>query len=237
MSEDQTLHDKIAIVTGASSGIGRSIATQLAGAGARVVVAARRAPELDQLVTELPGALAVECDVTSEADVARLVAEVTAAHGRVDVLINNAGVGSFAPVVETTLEDWQRMLDVNLTGSFLCARAVLPAMLERGDGWIVNVCSDVSRRVFAGGGGYCASKYGQYALGLALGAECRPRGVRVGAILPGMVQTEFANGKPDERNDWILQPRDVAEAVLFMVTRPAHAVVDELTIHPVQQEY
>jgi NADP-dependent 3-hydroxy acid dehydrogenase YdfG len=157
--------------------------------------------------------------------------------GRVDVLVNNAGVGSFGHVVETDVADWRRMLDVNVTGSFLCARAVLPGMLERGDGCIVNVCSDVSRRVFPGGAGYCASKFAQYAFSQALSAEVRGSGVRVGAVLPGMVATEFAGGKPAEREAWVLRPHDVAEAVAFMVTRPPHAVVDELTVHPVQQQY
>ena len=110
-------------------------------------------------------------------------------------------------------------------------------MEECGDGWIVNVCSDVSRRVFPGGAGYCASKFGQYAFSQALSAEVRGSGVRVGAVLAGMVATEFAGGKPAEREPWLLRPDDVAQAIAFMVTRPPHMVVDELTVHPVQQEY
>jgi NADP-dependent 3-hydroxy acid dehydrogenase YdfG len=236
--ESQPLQHRTAIVTGASSGIGRAIAVELSRAGAQVVLAARREEQLQELAAELDGpVLVVGCDVTSEADVTELVAVSTERFGGVDLLVNNAGFGSFAPVVETTLEAWKQMLDVNLTGSFLCARAVLPAMLERGEGAIVNICSDVSRRVFPGGGAYCASKYGQYALSLALSAEVRQQGVRVGAVLPGMVASEFGGGKPAERESWILQPQDIAEAVLFMVTRPAHAVVDELTVHPVRQDY
>lgn len=234
----RTVDDDVVVVTGASSGIGRAVATALSQAGARVVLAARRVDRLDELVASLPGpAHAVACDVSVEADVARLVAEAIEAFGRVDGLVNNAGLGSFAPVAETTLDAWNEMLAVNATGSFLCARAVLPGMFERGDGWVVNVCSDVSRRVFPGGGAYCASKFAQYALSLALGAECRPQGVRVGAVLPGMVQTEFGGGKPEEREAWLLRPEDVADAVLFLATRPPHAVVDELVVHPVQQEY
>jgi NADP-dependent 3-hydroxy acid dehydrogenase YdfG len=232
-----SLHGQVVIVTGASSGIGHATALALDAAGASVVLAARRRPQLEQLAASLASSLVVECDVTSEASVAELVAAARAEFGRVDGLVNNAGLATFAPLVETSLEDWQRMLDVNVTGSFLCARAVLPELVERGDGWIVNVCSDVSKRVFPGGGGYCASKFAQYALSLALGAEGRPHGVRVGAVLPGMVGTEFAGGKPSERESWVLRPEDVADAIVFMATRPSHAVIDELVVHPVRQEY
>ena len=110
-------------------------------------------------------------------------------------------------------------------------------MTARRSGWIVNVCSDVSKRVFPGGGAYCASKFAQYALSLALGAEGRQHGIRVGAVLPGVVGTELAGAKPADRAEWVLRPADVAEAVLFMATRPPHAVIDEITVHPVRQEY
>lgn len=235
---ESELNDRIAVVTGASSGIGAAIARTLSAAGATVVLVARREHELMQLAGELPGdSLTIPCDVSVEHDAAEIARLTLAAFGRIDILINNAGVGSFAPVVDTTLDDWRRMLDVNVTGSFLCARAVLPAMIERGSGTIVNVCSDVSRRVFAGGAAYCASKHAQYAFSLALGAEMRPRGITVGAVLPGMVQTAFAGGDADATDSWSLRPQDVADAVHYMVTRPAHSVIDELTVHPVRQDY
>jgi NADP-dependent 3-hydroxy acid dehydrogenase YdfG len=235
---DTALAGRIAIVTGASSGIGSAVARQLAAGGASVVLAARRVDRLRELAADIEGAAElVECDVCDEESVERMVVHVRERLGAPDLLVNNAGVGSFGHVVDTSLEDWRRMLDVNLTGSFLCARAVLPGMLERGDGCIVNVCSDVSRRVFPGGAGYCASKFGQYAFSQALSAEVRGSGVRVGAVLPGMVATEFAGGKPEEREAWVLRPEDVADAVTFIATRPRHAVVDELTVHPVRQEY
>lgn len=229
-----------AIVTGASSGIGAAVARDLVAAGARVVLAARRTDRLDQLVDELGGsdhALGVSCDVRSEAEVATLVARAHEHFGAVDVLVNNAGLGSFADVVDTSPDALREMLEVNVVGSFLCARAVLPAMYERGSGVIVNVCSDVSRRTFPGGAAYCASKHAQYAFSLALGAEARPRGVRVGAVLPGMVATEFNASLPEHAEDWVLRPEDVAEAVRWIVTRPSHAVVDEITVHPVRQSY
>lgn len=232
------MHEQVVIVTGASSGIGAAVARAVSARGGRVVLAARRGAQLQSLADAIPGeALVVVCDVTSETDVSRLVRQTIDRFGRIDGLVNNAGYGSFAPVVDTDLGEWRQMIDVNVTGSFLCARAVLPGMLERRCGWIVNICSDVSRRVFAGGGAYCASKHAQYALSLAMNAECRPHGVRVGAVLPGMVATEFAGGDPQEREAWVLRSEDIAEAVVFMATRPAHAVVDELTVHPVRQEY
>lgn len=233
-----SLAGRVAIVTGASSGIGSAVVHELAALGASVVLVARRGDRLRELAADLrtPVEL-VECDVSDEVAVKQMVAQAIERLGPPDILVNNAGVGSFASVVDTDLADWQRMLDVNLTGSFLCARAVLPSMLERGDGWIVNVCSDVSQRVFPGGAGYCASKFGQYALSKALGAEVREAGVRVGAVLPGMVATEFGHGKPVEREPWLLRPVDVAQAVAYMVTRPSHVVVDELVVHPVRQHY
>lgn len=232
------LDGRVAIVTGASAGIGVAVAHRLAADGARVVLAARRTERLEQLAGELPTESLVQaCDVADEGQVEALAAAAIDRFGQVDVLVNNAGLGSFASVVDTEPEAWRRMLDVNLTGSFLCARAVLPGMLDRGDGIIVNVCSDVSRRTFPGGAAYCASKWGQYAFGLALGQEVRERGVRVGQVLPGMVATEFNDARPEDRLEWVLRPEDVAEAVAFLVTRPAHAVVDELVVHPVRQVY
>lgn len=166
-----------------------------------------------------------------------LVARTIARFGRIDLLVNNAGLGGFATVVDTDVSAWRSMLDVNVTGTFLCSRAVLPDMLERGDGCIVNVCSDVSRRTFPGGAAYCASKWAQLAFGQALGSEVREHGIRVGSVLPGLVATEFNGADPSEAHDWVLRPEDVAEAVAFIATRPSHAVVDELVVHPVRQVY
>ncbi len=231
--------DTVAIVTGASSGIGEAVARRLAAGGMSVVVAARRVDRIEQLATGLPTeSVAVECDVTDDAQVRALVETTLARFGRIDVLVNNAGVGSFAHVVHADVSDLRRMLEVNVVGSFACAQAVLPGMLERGGGVVVNVCSDVSRRTFPGGAAYCASKWAQFAFGQALGAEVRPHGVRVCQVLPGMVATEFNGGKPAERESWVLRPEDVAEAVWFAaVDQPAHAVVDELVVHPVRQDY
>jgi NADP-dependent 3-hydroxy acid dehydrogenase YdfG len=237
-AQTDRLDGRVAIVTGASSGIGEAVARELSRLGANVALAARRVDRLEQLAAELPtSSIAVACDVADDAQVAALVEATIEQLGPVDLLVNNAGVGSFANVVDTDPAEWRRMLDVNVTGSFLCARSVLPGMLERGDGCIVNVCSDVSRRTFPGGAAYCASKWAQLALTQALGAEVRAQGVRVGAVLPGMVGTEFNGGKPAERESWVLRSEDVAEAVAFIATRPAHAVVDELVVHPVRQDY
>lgn len=237
MSVD-SLDGRVAIVTGASAGIGVAVARALADLGANVVLAARRIDRLETLAAELStDSIAVACDVSDDAQVDQLVARATERFGRVDLLVNNAGLGSFANVVDTDPEEWRRMFDVNVTGTFLCSRAVLPGMIERGDGCIVNVCSDVSRRTFPGGAAYCASKWAQYAFGQALGAEVREHGIRVGAVLPGMVATEFNGAKPEDRLDWVLRPEDVADAVAFLATRPAHAVVDELVVHSVRQTY
>jgi len=203
------LDGRVAVVTGASSGMGVTFAQALAAAGARVVVAARRAERLDAVVREIEAqggaACAVSCDVAREEDVERLVAESHAAFGPVDVLVNNAGFTTVVAAEEQGLDDWRAHLDVNLTGTFLCAQRFGRAMLAAGRGTIVNVASVLG---FVASGqirqaGYAASKGGVVNLTRELAAQWARRGVRVNALAPGWFPTEMTA-------DMFADPRSLA---------------------------
>jgi len=210
-----SLTGRVALVTGASSGLGVAFARGLHAAGASVVLAARRADRIDALASELSGgpagALAVPCDVSREEDVERLVRTATGRLGRLDVLVNNAGVSHVAPAEEEEAARFRQVLDVNLTGAFLCARAAGRVMLAAGRGSIVNVASVLG---LVGGGqipqaSYCASKGGLVNLTRELAAQWARRGVRVNALAPGWFASEMTAGMfADERSLRWLRSRD-----------------------------
>jgi NAD(P)-dependent dehydrogenase (short-subunit alcohol dehydrogenase family) len=209
------LDGKVAVVTGASAGLGVGFAETLAAAGARVVLAARRAERLDELAARLERAgaeaLAVPCDVAQEADVDRLVARTAARFGRVDVLVNNAGVGAIVPAEHESLESWRHVLDVTLTGVFLCAQRFGRAMLEAGSGSIVNVASVLGLVAAAQikQASYCAAKGGVVNLTRELAGQWARRGVRVNALAPGWFESEMtADMFADERSMKWLRSRD-----------------------------
>jgi NADP-dependent 3-hydroxy acid dehydrogenase YdfG len=229
-----------AVVTGASSGIGAATARLLAGAGFRVVCAARRADRIEALAAEI-GGTAVTCDVTDADSVAELA---TAVGGTLNVLVNNAG-GAFGagPVSEADSDDWRRMFEVNVIGLMQVTRALLPALIASGDAVIVNVGSTAGRVAYEGGGGYTAAKHGTQVVSETLRLELWDQPVRVCEIAPGMVKTdEFAlvrfegdreaaeavyRGVPNP-----LTAEDVADAITWMATRPSHVNIDELVIRP-----
>jgi 3-oxoacyl-[acyl-carrier protein] reductase len=185
----------VAIVTGAARGIGRAIAEALAAEGARVVVADRDGDGAAQVADALTAggarALGLCVDVAVEEDAQRLADETLAAFGTVDVLVNNAGVASAAPLVDTGLDEWNRVLAVDLTGVFLCSRAVAPAMIAQGSGRIVNVGSQLGLRGAPNLAAYCAAKAGVHGLTKALARELAPHGITVNAVAPGPVDTEI----------------------------------------------
>lgn len=226
------------MVTGASRGIGRSLAVQLTTAGATVFAGARSVEELRTLASECADAqgeiVPLQLDVADPASIGRFV-EQALERVPVDALVNNAGVGAFAPVEELTLEDWNRVFDVNVRGTFLMTKALLPTLRAR-KGHIVNVTSDVSARTFAHGSCYTASKYAQRAFTRALQMEVQGDGVRVTEIRPGRVATHFGTGEPPEVGDDFLGPDDVADAIMFALTRPARVRMDEIHFHPQGQE-
>lgn len=236
------LENKVAIVTGASRGIGKAIAEAYAREGADLALVARDEEDLQATAAPIRetgrSCLAIRADVTEEADVKRVVEETVEQLGKIDILVNNAGVGLFKPIRDIKLEEWNRVLSVNLTGTFLFTREVLHTMTERGQGQIINISSDAGKRTVAKGSAYCASKFGVHAFSQVLAKEVRKLGIKVGVISPGMTDTFFNNTVQgaDEKKGW-LRAADVAEAAVYMASMPRHALVDEIELHPIIQEY
>jgi NADP-dependent 3-hydroxy acid dehydrogenase YdfG len=243
---------KIAVVTGASSGIGAATARRFAAEGFHVVAAARRADRLAELVKEIgPAATAVQCDVTSDESVADLAAEVTAlggqVGGQVTVLVNNAGgAKGLDPVATASIADWQWMYDVNVLGTLRATKALLPALEASGAGTIVTMGSTAAFVVYEGGGGYAAAKHAQGALVGTLRLEIVGKPVRVIEIDPGMVRTdEFAlkrfggdRAAADKVYEGVAEPLvadDIADLVVFAATRPQHVNIDRLVVRPIAQ--
>lgn len=231
---------RLAVVTGASSGIGAETARQLAAAGFEVICAARRSDRVESVAREI-GGRAVVCDVSDAEDVARLASEVG---DRLDVLVNNAGGAlGLAPAASTDVEDWRGMFESNVIGTLQVTQALLPALIASGAGTIVNVGSIAGHTAYEGGSGYVAAKHAVSALTQTLRLELVDQPVRIEEIAPGMVRTdEFALtrfGGDQERADAVyagvsepLVAQDIAEAIVWMVQRPAHVNIDLLVIKP-----
>lgn len=233
---------KITLISGASRGIGRAVSLRLAHEGHFVIVLARNAEEIGELEHEIDEAggkaLSFVCDVSDEHQVNAVVSEVMRDFKRIDCLINNAGIGVFRPAEEITPEDWDRVMDVNVKGTFLLTRAVLPHMKAVGTGHILGIASDVSKRTFASGSLYTASKYAQHAFFESLRREVRPLGIKVSVVYPGLVDTYFhqaEQGEPQQAK--FLHADDIAAAVSYILNAPPHVLVDELMIHPMSQEW
>jgi len=227
------LRDKVVLITGASRGIGLAIARALDKEGARLVLAARNRGPLARAAAELPGTvLSIPTDVTQPGDVARLLSAVQKEIRRLDVVINNAGVFTFKPFAKTSLADWRRNLETNLTSIFLVSRAALP-LLKRSRGDMVNVLSVSSRIPFRNCAAYTASKFGALGLTGVLRRELRAEGIRVMAVLPGMTETRMKDELdfPVGRGD-LLQPADVATAVLSALVQPRRATPEEILLMP-----
>ena len=224
------LKDKVAIVTGAGRGIGRATALALAREGCAVVLAARSRSEIEAVAGEAAGeggrALALVVDVGVEADVARMADDTLRAFGRVDILVNDAGVSiPFRDVTDMSLADWNRILQVNLTGTFLCSRAVLPAMIRQRSGKIVNLGSLSSFVGFAGNSAYGASKAGIVMFTKCLAAEVKRHGIDVNAVCPSGTDTRLLEeiGLRAGRTN-LIRPDEIAALVLFLVTAEASAI-------------
>lgn len=241
---------RVALVTGASSGIGEATAMALAEAGARVAVAARRRERLDALAARLAGLgaepLVLPADLQSTAEAQRIVRETEAHYGRLDILVNNAGVMYLEPVAEADLGRWERMLQLNLMSLIAATQAALPGMRGRRDGHVVNISSTAGRVANPNAAAYAATKFGVGAFSESLRREVYQHNIRVSVIEPGVVETELRDhiGHESTReslNAWAgsmrqLQAEDVAEAIVFCVTRPAHVNVNELLMRPTDQE-
>ncbi|HKW23858.1 MAG TPA: SDR family oxidoreductase [Ktedonobacterales bacterium] len=234
------LDGKVALITGASAGIGLAMARRFLAEGADVAVVARRGERLAAFADEARQA-GRRCEVivgdAREETTARQAVQTTLdTLGQIDLLVNNAGMGIYAPLVETSADDYDQMMNTNMRSTFLFTRYTVPSMLERGAGTIINVASMAGVMGFAGEAAYCASKFAQVGFTQALDRELRPRGIKVGVVCPGGVKTEFAigSGRTEEgvASSGMLEAEEVAEAVLLMATQPASARIIEIRMRP-----
>jgi len=220
------------LVTGASSGIGLEVARQLVASGVGVGLFARSQSKLAHIAGELGNSLALPGDVSRYEDLERAVQQLEARFGGLDFLVNNAGVGIFKPVHELTPEEWQQVLQTNLTGAFYATKAAVPAMQRRGGGYIINIASLAGKNAFANGAAYNASKFGLLGFSEASMLDLRYYGIRVSSILPGSVDTPFAGNSTGA--SWKIQPQDVAQAVLYLLQSDPRVIPSQIDLRPSQ---
>lgn len=230
------LTGKTAIVTGASSGIGAAIVKELVRAGANVVLAARNEGKLAEIVAGMDQeekTLCVKADMTKQKDVDALAEHAKATFGSVDIYVNNAGKMGTSSVLEGAVSDWEQMIDINIKGVLYGIHSVLPEMLKKSSGHIVNIASDsgfeVTKRLTV----YCATKFAVRAISTGLEKELAQTGVRVSNISPGMVDTPLSSESPFDSDRKKLEPADIARAVVYAVTQPEHVNVNEILVRPV----
>lgn len=247
----QSINSKVVVITGASSGLGEATARHLAAQGAKVVLGARRAERLEKLVAEIQAAggqaLAVATDVSQRADVENLVQQAIAKFGRVDVLINNAGIMPLSPLSKLRVDEWDRMLDVNVKGVLYGIAAVLPSMQAQQSGHIINLSSVAGLRVSSGVGTvYSATKFAVKAISEGLRAEMANDNIRVTTLYPGAIDSELKHGSSDEQVSAAIQtfyasneiPADsVARAIAYAIEQPAEVAINEITLRPTRQEF
>jgi 3-oxoacyl-[acyl-carrier protein] reductase len=229
-----------AIVTGGTKGIGRAIAQALLSDNHKVMITGRNGDQVADVVAALgaacgdPTRIAGRAvDVRDRRAIDRLVADTVESLGNVSVLINNAGVGLFAPIETMTDEEWASVIDTNLTGVFFASRAVLPVMKAAGGGWIINIASLAGRNYFANGGAYCASKAGLVAFSESLMLEARPHDIRVSVIMPGSVATEFSGPSTKSDDDsWKLSSEDIARTVMDLLHHSSRSLPSKIEIRP-----
>lgn len=228
-----------ALITGASSGIGKATALAFAQAGVHVALVGRSQPRLKPVAQAAMRAgvraQTYAFDLAEVEQVRKQIQAITQDFGPIDILINNAGMGYTAELIDTSLADWQTVVNLNLTSVFQCIQAVLPSMRTRQRGTIINVVSIAGRQAFAGWGAYCASKFGLLGLSKTLAAEERTHGIRVTALCPGSVNTSLWDTETvhaDFDRSAMLSPESVAQSILHAAFLPEQAVVDELVLMP-----
>jgi NADP-dependent 3-hydroxy acid dehydrogenase YdfG len=244
------IRGKVVVITGASSGIGESTARLLAGNGAKVVLGARRKDRIDAVVQDITArggsALGFKTDVTKRADVEALAKGAVDEHGRIDVIVNNAGLMPIAPMAALKVEEWDRMIDVNIKGLLYGVAAVLPIMQKQKQGHIINIASVFGFKVFAPGGVvYSATKFAVRAVTEGLRMEQKADNIRCTMISPGAVATEAPEGSSDEATRKNLRefykmavPADsIARAIAYAIEQPAEVEIDEVVIRPTVQDF
>jgi len=225
---------KVAVVTGAGRGIGRAVAVELAQTGARVVLASRSITELEETARMAGSGSVVLTDVRKNDDIHRLVEHAASKFGPVDILVNAAGIGVAGPVVDFSDSDYDVILDTNLKSIFFACRGVLPSMIERRTGHIINIASIAGKVGSANLAVYCASKFGVVGFTQALAEEVRQHGIRVSLICPGSTDTSFlgSSSKSSKSREKMLSPSDIAHAVTMIVTQEANSFISEVVIRP-----
>jgi NAD(P)-dependent dehydrogenase (short-subunit alcohol dehydrogenase family) len=226
------LKDKVAIVTGGSRGIGREIALLFAEEGAKVTVTARGSDQLTEVIKEIEGkggkAIGIPGDVSRQEDVRRIVDQTMRIYGAIDILVNNAGVMQGGPFVTFDPEDWRRVIEINLMGTFYCTRAVAPILIERGWGRIINISSRSGKIGIPYLTAYVASKHGVVGLTKALAEELAPFNITVNAVCPGTVATDMVPESVKERiGELLIPPRNVADLALYLATEGAGSINGE----------
>ena len=229
------LKEKVVIVTGSSSGIGKAIALRFGAEGAKVVATARRMALCEQTVAQIAKAggeaLAVQTDVADERQVERLIEETVNRYGRLDILVNNAGIVAGGRLAETTTKSFDEVMNVNLRGTFFCCRAGFTQMKKQGGGIIINMSSVAGVQAWAGTGTYSASKHGIMALTKSLADEGRPHHIKVSAICPGSVADDLVDASPEEiLRSKKIDPFDVAETAVYLATLGKYSVVHQVVI-------
>jgi len=245
-----SLKNKAVLITGASSGIGKSCARAFAETGARLILAARRLQRLEELAVELkhkPGEdiLTLALDVRDQPAVERAVNGLPAEWAAIDVLVNNAGLSrGLDKLYEGKLDDWEEMIDANIKGLLYVSRAVIPGMVKRGRGHVINIGSIAGHEVYPGGNVYCATKFAVRALSKGMRIDLNGTPIRVSEVAPGMVETEFSLVRfhgDKERAGKVYQgltplsPDDIADAVVYCATRPPHVNISEMLVMPTAQ--
>lgn len=239
------LEGKVAVVTGGSRGIGFAIAEALVGRGARVAIGARTASTVEDAAAVLAArddrsdgerterrAIGVVCDVRGHEDCRRLIAETVQAFGRLDVLINNAGIGGYASVEEMSAAHWDDVIATNLSSLFYCSHEAIPHLKSGGGGWIINIGSLAGKNAFPGGAAYNASKFGLIGFSEALMQEVRYDGIRVSYIMPGSVATEFGQRGSVPGEEWKVLPEDVARIVTDLLAFPDRTLPSRIEVRP-----
>ena len=230
------LAGRACVVTGSTRGIGLDIARSLARAGVDIAVSSRSAEDVRRVAAQIEAlgegrAVGIACDVCDPEACRRLIDSAAERFGRLDVLVNNAGWGHFAPIQELSIEDWRLQIDTNLGGVFYCSKAAVPHLAATGDGWIINIGSLAGRHAFGGGTGYNASKFGLLGMTEAMMLDLRHRNIRVSLVMPGSVNTGF-RGQVGDAGDWKLQGEDVARAVTDLLAYPGRALPSRIELRP-----
>jgi 3-oxoacyl-[acyl-carrier protein] reductase len=238
MNNGKPLEGKVAIITGASRGIGWAVAHRLGTMGAKLSLCARDAKRLESTADELrsvaAGVFTAVVNVTHGEQIVAFVQNTEKTLGPVEILVNNAGIGYFGPTHEASEANWDSVLDTNLKSVFLASKAVAPGMIQRRTGHIINIASLAGKNAFAGGGIYCASKWGLLGLTECMAEDLRGYGIRVSAICPGSVATDFSpHGKKDVSK--MLQAEDIAHVVEMIVTQAPQSFISEILMRPTQK--